>query len=212
MTKQWLQMEDKLFEKNARYIIMISRIYLFSDIYHMIDHADNVCDLALDINNKLRLDIPEKLIIAAAYLHDIFSNIRETHHLLSAQWVLDNRSNKILKDFTAKEIEMISFACKEHRASWKGSMYSSLSELISAADRGEPNTDVRLKRSYLYARSKLGKSIEASKQHAVDHIKEKYGRHIKHRAMYLSAFKQKLETEWKRLDNLEEFPEHIDLQ
>ena len=50
--------------------------YRDGDEAHLIDHADDVCDLALEINQEC----DEKLVILASYLHDLFNATNRSIH------------------------------------------------------------------------------------------------------------------------------------
>ena len=54
------------------------------DKAHLIDHADDVCNLALEINRECS----EKLVILASYIHDIFNATdRKKHNILAFEYV-----------------------------------------------------------------------------------------------------------------------------
>ena len=76
--------------------------YREGDEAHLIDHADQVCTLALKINK----DLDEKLIILASYIHDMYNAInRKIHNELAYEYVLKIQ-DKFLK--TLDEVLRIS--------------------------------------------------------------------------------------------------------
>lgn len=149
--------------------------YKTNDKSHRINHADTVCELALKINASLDEPLKEELVILAAYYHDIHSQDRANHHTMAAKHVLET-DETCLSILTEEERLQVSKAIAEHRASYKGTYSSLLSEVISSADRGKPGqARDYLKRSYDYAKSELGLSEEEALHHSRIHIKEKFG-------------------------------------
>ncbi len=58
--------------------------YRDGDEAHLIDHADDVCDLALKINQEC----DEKLVILASYIHDLFNaQNRSIHNELAYEYL-----------------------------------------------------------------------------------------------------------------------------
>ena len=117
---------------------------------HGYQHLDEVYDLAMKMKEKLNIDIPDKIIAITAYTHDMFSSInRDLHHELGYKYVLDT-SVFFLNELDSNDRYLIACAVREHRASYKGTYTSILSELISAADRGIPDIKKTVIRSYKY--------------------------------------------------------------
>ena len=163
--------------------------YEENDDAHTIVHADNVCNLALNLNNNIDI----KLIILASYIHDIFNENRKIHHELAYKYVLSTQ-DKFLKKLSSKELKLVAHAVLEHRASFKGEFYSILSEIISSADRGIPSLKNITIRSMQFNKAKADK---ASK-----HIIEKYGvnGYAKYPEIYKHYFKDEL-TKFQQLAN-----------
>jgi hypothetical protein len=162
--------------------------YENSDEAHLIDHADDVCDLALKINK----DIDEKLIILASYIHDMFNrHNREKHHILAYKYVLKT-DDIFLKKLSQEELSMVAYAVLEHRGSFKGEFYSPLSEIISSADRGKPDLEFIIKRSMKFNKQNV--------KNVYKHIKTKYGTqgYAKYPDLYKKIFQNELK-EFKRL-------------
>ena len=103
---------------------------------HGIKHVMDVMYRALHYNESLNLKLNKKEIVLASLLHDMYSgSSRKTHHILGHDYVMKSTS----KVFDGLNKESIAKAILEHRASYTGEYSSLLSELISSADRGEPN-------------------------------------------------------------------------
>ena len=166
--------------------------YENSDEAHLIDHADAVCDLALKINREC----DEKLVILAAYLHDMFNrDNRARHNELAYEYVLKT-DDKFLKTLSAEERKQVAHAVLEHRGSFKGKFYSLLSEIISAADRGVPDLDFIVIRSM--------KFNNANAQKVYEHISRKYGMngYAKYPNVYREMFSEELAMFQRLADQL----------
>ena len=132
------------------------------DEAHKIDHADSVCNLALELNSSY----DEKLIILAAYIHDIFNATdRKNHHKLAYEYTM-RADDKFLKELKKQDLELIAYAVLQHRGSFKGKFFSLLSEIISGADRGLSNLKEVIIRSCKYNKGNA--------QEVLEHIKDKY--------------------------------------
>jgi len=136
-----------------------------NDAGHQHDHVFDV------VMEAARLSGGNRNATLAAFLHDIGCGFdRDRHHEIGAELSEGLlRYNEIECD-----LDMVVKAVLEHRASWKGGYSSKVSEWVSAADRGKPDADRYLKRSYLYAKSKLGKNHEQSIQHALETIRGRF--------------------------------------
>jgi len=166
--------------------------YENSDEAHLIDHADAVCDLGLKINREC----DEKLVILAAYMHDMFNREnRPIHNELGYAYVL-KAEDKFLKELSTEELKQVAHAVLEHRASFKGEYYSSLSEVISSADRGVPDLDFIVIRSM--------KFNKGNAEDVYKHISSKYGTkgYAKYPKVYQELFREELEAFKKLADQL----------
>ncbi|HHB94095.1 MAG TPA: HD domain-containing protein [Campylobacterales bacterium] len=165
--------------------------YENGDKAHLIDHADDVCTLALKINQKC----DEKLVILASYIHDMFNAMhRPTHNELAYEYVKKS-DDKFLKELSKKERLEVANAVLEHRASFKGEFYSNLSEIISSADRGEPDLEVVVQRSMKF---------NGNAHDVYEHIKDKYGvnGYAKYPEVYRKIFKEELAYFQKEADEI----------
>lgn len=146
-----------------------------------------MCDLALEINQEC----DEKLVILASYLHDLFNATnRSVHNELAYEYVL-KAEDRFLEQLNNKELKEVAHAVLQHRASFKGEFYSSLSEIISSADRGLPDLEKVVKRSM--------KFNKGNAQSVYEHIKDKYGKngYAKYPEVYHKLFKKEL-AQFKR--------------
>jgi HD superfamily phosphodiesterase len=187
----------------------ITRIYYEgNDDAHGFVHIREVAQNVLDIceNRKESLETI-KLCLMAAYIHDIFTNVRDTHHQASANWVLEN-SDRLRRTFEIDQdgIQKVSDACLQHRASYKGNYSSLVSEIVSAADRGSPSSLKKLlERSKIFGLSHLKLDEESAKAHACAHMPEKYGRHgyAAYNDVYKEYYGSELETLWTKIDGID---------
>jgi len=120
-------------------------LYEKNDPAHKWNHAEAVMELALKINEKLKLELPENSIITASLLHDIYIHEgRDAHHIAAATGVLSRPEmacwfKELNREFNFGDSFSIVYAIYEHRASYSGDFTSPLSELVSSADRLEPD-------------------------------------------------------------------------
>jgi len=166
--------------------------YEYGDAAHLIDHADSVCDLALHINKYC----DERLVILASYMHDMFNATnRPKHDELAYAYVL-KAEDEFLQELSEKELQEVAYAVLEHRASFKGEFYSSLSAVISSADRGLPDLE------FIVIRSMKFNNGNAEDVYA--HVSSKYGSkgYAKYPEIYQEIFKDELEAFQKEADVL----------
>lgn len=179
------------------------------DSSHGVNHINSVDSLSVEMYNKLMkarnkevnpIDIL-KLRLAATF-HDCTSEKdRENHEISGAKVFKKLASNVFPSSIVNEVVKMI----EHHRASYEGLFGSELEEIISSADRGEPATlDSRIERSFKYA-SERGKNSKEAWMHAIDHMKEKFGRngYQKLPNIYLSFYKDKILKLWKEIDHLD---------
>ena len=181
-----------------------SRHWELNDPGHRIGHFSEVETCATYINEKLGLGEDPQLIMLVSYFHDLFSWSRKNHHELSHQFVLST-DYPLIAELPRDAIIEVAYACLSHRASYKGAFLSQFAELMSAADRGFPETDVeRLLVRPIRYRLNQGLSEEASREGAIAHLKEKYSAsgYARYPGLYLRAFGSELEKQQKVIDSL----------
>lgn len=142
--------------------------------------------------------------ILAVVFHDIATEGGRKGH--------EDRGVEFFRDVVLPEIDaskvdasLIECAIREHRGSFKGELSSSLSELVSSADRGCPKgLDNIVKRSYKYAIDYQNANHEEAMQHAIDHINDKYSRegYGKFPPLYINYYKNEIEKFYDDIDNL----------
>ena len=183
--KEMINFRDKVREYYKPY-------YENSDKAHLIDHPDDVCDLALRINKEYN----EKLVILASYLHDMFNReARDVHQKLAYEYVLKSE-DKFLNQLSKEERLLVAHAVLEHRGSFKGKFFSKLSAIISSADRGLPDLDYIVRRSMNFN--------NANANDVYDHIKDKYGTegYAKYPDVYREIFSNELRAFKKLADEI----------
>lgn len=158
-----------------------------------------------DVLNRARLMVAQdnRLLsdeeIAAVLFHDssLRQGDRETHHIDSAKIA----EKELKKSFDPNTISRIAKAIREHRGSYKGKYSSKLSELVSSADRGEPNLDDIIKRSYTY---QVEHNFDVPEKLVVEHIKDKYSRagYARKPEYYQRLYRDRLDDMYERVDRL----------
>lgn len=174
-----------------------------NDKAHRSEHFAAVEQCGNWINERKGYEYDPKLIVLVAWFHDLFAWERVSHHTLSAEFVLATK-HEVFSDLTDSERLMVSQACREHRASYKGDYSSVFTQMMSAADRGFPGDvgDI-LNRAVLY-RLHLGHGLDEATDGAVEHIKEKYGSagYAAYPAMYQELFGAELARQRESIDAL----------
>ena len=181
---------------------------------HGTNHIFNVMNLAemllQDNIEKFKNENEIKTLYMAIILHDCTRNIDKMEHEESAALFINvlmrysMTFNAIISDNNI-DVNLMKEAIREHRASYKGEFSSPISELLSSADRGNPESlDDRITRSFNYAKEH-GKNDHDAWMHAIDHMKEKFGRngYQKLPKMYVDFFKDKIEKLWDDIDKLD---------
>lgn len=180
-----------------------SKHWELNDRAHRDEHFIAVERCGNWINTVKGYDFDPKLIMLAAWFHDLFAWERVSHHTLSAEFVLVTKHDAF-KDLTTNQRVMVSQACREHRASYKGDYSSTFSAMISAADRGFPgDVEEMVNRAVLY-RMHLGQGLDEATDGAVEHIKEKYGTggYAAYPPMYMELFGAELAKQRAYIDAL----------
>lgn len=182
------------------------KAWKLNDKAHRIEHFQDVEETGHIINRRACNGAhDDKLILLAAYFHDMFAWSRFNHHLLSATWVrtTDYPLVEVLSD---KNRELLAQGCEYHRASGTAIFPSEFAELICSADRGRPgNVDGMVMRAFQYRKShfpKMGRK-EALKS-SVAHVKEKYGTdgYARYPNLYLKAMGNELAEQRLKIDAL----------
>lgn len=113
-------------------------------------------------------------IYAAIVFHDagLEKYGRDIHEVHGAEI-----AKRELKDlFNSRDLYLIAAAIKEHRASFKGTFTSMLSDICSSADRNAPNFEASVARSFLYTSEHHPEfSFEEKCETVAKHQRGKYG-------------------------------------
>ena len=149
--------------------------YQKNDLGHNLDHIKYVINRSLKFANEVD-DINYDMVYTIAAYHDIGHYIdAKNHEKVSAEMLLADENLKNF--FSEEEIQTMSEAVHDHRASLQEEPRSIYGKIVSSADR---NTliDVPLKRTYAY-RAKhnpndtLDEIIEESRQHIINKFGKK---------------------------------------
>ena len=160
-------------------------MYHSFDAAHQLNHAQDVIEqslrLATTISNSSRYMNPDgtKTVIStnmaytiAAY-HDLgLQEDRKTHHLVSGRIIREDK--QLLQWFTPEQIETMTQAVEDHRASSDHEPRSIYGKIVAEADR-LIDTETILRRTIQYGFKHypdFGK--EAHIQRALEHLDEKY--------------------------------------
>lgn len=179
---------------------ILKPIYEKHDLAHKWNHAIAVTNLALDMNEKLLLGIYKASIFIAGLCHDIGlgdnGKNRNLHHLIGVKVLQQLPEIMELIDRWNIDEDLMFSAIEEHRGSYTGEYSSILSELISSADRLEPEERqlmIRCKQTY--------KEFEPGFQK----IQEKYvkGGYARWPKIYVDYFGERLDTYQKNLADRE---------
>jgi hypothetical protein len=174
-----------------------------NDPAHRIEHFSEVERCGHHINEVLDLGEKPKLIMLAAYFHDLFAWTRVNHEILSCEFVTSS-DYSVFNDLLKIERTSVAIACLHHRASFKGTFTWKLDALINSADRMFPseNIDGLIHRSLVCSIHNVGryKAVNAT----YEHVKEKFGStgYARYPEMYVEVFKEELKQQQLRVDNL----------
>lgn len=180
-----------------------------NDVAHRQDHFDDVYRLGVKLNDAFDFGYLDEDIFAVAYFHDLFSWSRVNHHELSHQFILTTDCEiitRLLGKTGSFGRELVSKACLEHRASFKGEYSSKFSELMASADRGEiTSVEDRVRdivtRAYKFAVSNGSPNpLEVT----LEHMTEKFGSngYQKLPTMYSEFYKELLHEVKLTIDSL----------
>lgn len=172
-----------------------------NDRGHDIGHPLDVLITAFDIDMKLKLGIDVDDIISAVFIHDMFVHLgRSEHHVRACEFAM-NKEYPLKSSLTKEQQKRVARAVREHRASYTGSFYSELSELISSADRGMPDFNKHIERAFI---NRHDKGEDDPRAGAIAHIKEKYGTggYARYPYMYIKVYGDQITAQRAWLDSL----------
>ena len=173
--------------------------YTMNDLGHNIDHIKYVIKRSLKFAQQIK-NINYDMVYTIAAYHDVGYYIdAKNHEKVSAEILLGD--NKLKDFFTEDEIQTMSEAVYDHRASLKGKPRSIYGEIVSSADR-ETSVDVQLQRMYKYRLKHYpDKSLDWMIEDVRLYLINKFGKNgYAHDKMYFKDFEyEKLLEEFKVL-------------
>lgn len=199
-----------LFRKQLQH--HLKPFYSKNDDAHQEPHFEEVFTTAKVLRNYLNLPYRDELLLATAYVHDIFTGEdRENHHTLSSDFVRERKLELLELVLTSEELWLLEYACLEHRASYEGGFTSRYSQLFNAADRGRPlGWKDLFDRSVAYRSTRdTNQVIPLYKIHrdVIDHLADKFSTkgYARYPDMYMRVFGDDLYLQQRHVDELVEW-------
>lgn len=148
-------------------------LYDHFDKAHQRDHVHMVIQQSLELAGRMDVDI--NMVYAIAAYHDIgLCEGRERHHLVSAQMMLVDATLK--KWFSDNQLQTMSEAVADHRASTDHAPRSIYGKIVAEADRFI-DPDVIILRTVQYGMEHYPELDKAGHyERMLHHLHEKYGR------------------------------------
>ena len=193
--------------------------YEKNDEGHRIDHIEYVIRRSLNFAKKVK-DINLDMVYTIAAYHDITHHINpKTHEIDSAKYLKDDKN--LREFFTEEEINIMSDAVADHRASNESEPRTIYGKIVSSADR---NTilDAPFKRTYAYRlKNSPDSTLEQIIKESYDHLVSKFGnkgyakekmyfedleykKFLSDLNYYLSDY-ELFKKEYKRINNIKEW-------
>lgn len=119
---------------------------------HGKEHIKDVIQRSFELIKEFNLEVDANMVFVIAAYHDIgYKEDKENHEKVSAEKFLEDE--EIKKFFNEEQIQIISEAIVDHRASLEYEARSIYGKIVSSADR-EISVENMLKRSFLYQSDK----------------------------------------------------------
>lgn len=119
---------------------------------HGKEHINDVIQRSFELIKEFNLEVDANMVYVIAAYHDIgYKEDKENHEKVSADKFLEDE--EIKKFFNEEQIQIISEAIIDHRASLEYEARSIYGKIVSSADR-EISVENMLKRSFLYQSDK----------------------------------------------------------
>lgn len=140
---------------------------------HGIEHIQNVINRSLELSQNYNVDLDIVYTIAA--FHDIGHSVdAKKHEIISAE--IFEKDETMKQFFTSPNRKIIKEAIEDHRASAKTKPRSIYGKIISSADRGIPNIEERIVRTYYYGKKHYPELNEKEQKKRIEkHLKNKFG-------------------------------------
>ena len=146
--------------------------YSNNDLGHNIDHITHVIKRSFKFADTIP-NINYDIVYTVAAYHDIAHYIDNTNHeKISSEIVLKDENLK--QFFNDDEIQVISEAVYDHRASLESEPRSIYGKIVSSADRNV-SVNTLLKRTYEYTKNNFNLGLEDTIEKCWKHIINKYG-------------------------------------
>ena len=144
------------------------------DLVHGLDHIYYVIERSLKFANSLD-NINKDMVYTIAAYHDLGYEINAKMHEIISAKMLKNDKN-LTKHFTNEQIDIMSQAVKDHRASMKGEPETIYGKIVSSADRNT-SIDMVLIRAFNH-KLKTCKDLDVEEiiQETRNHIISKFGK------------------------------------
>lgn len=170
-----------------------------NDAAHRAAHFEEVFVTGLEISNRLSLGVDERELLFAAYFHDLFAWSRMNHHELSWEFVQGTDHPLIAEYLSAEARHRVAWACRQHRASYRGEFVSQFSELVNSADRGRPGRVADMvQRAVDYRTSRFpDMPPDETLRESIRHVQEKFGHggYARYPAMYEHCYSVELRAQ-----------------
>lgn len=138
---------------------------------HRRDHAEYVIAQALQLASHYSVN-PDMVYVAAAFHDTGLCENRETHHIVSAKIIREDR--RLVEWFSPGEIDIIADAAEDHRASSDHEPRSIYGKLIAEADR-QIIPEVVIRRTIQFGlKNYPDMDQEGHWQRTLDHLHKKY--------------------------------------
>jgi exopolyphosphatase/pppGpp-phosphohydrolase len=182
-------------------ITFVEHYYKRNDLSHQLDHAIEVLNRAIMFKKYFNLDVLDAEIIAAALLHDVQLYLGRSNHHEAGAIFATNEQYPGKADMSLESQRRVASAIREHRASYAGKYSSTLSELISSADRDVPDENSV---GILMTRCLKCRTGSDAKQDAIEYLKNKYGTngYARYPQMYESFYGKMILNRSKAIDML----------
>ncbi len=151
--------------------------YATNDQGHGLEHIKYVIKRSLRFareNNKKRDSLVDmNMVYVIAAYHDVGHHIdAKNHEKVSAEMLKNDKG--LLDFFGQEEIETMSQAVEDHRASAQNLPRNIYGEIVSSADR---NTEIAhaLKRTYQYNLARGESDVNKNMLISISHLKDKFG-------------------------------------
>lgn len=149
----------------------------FNDLAHQHKHIERVINYGMELCDHFAVDSRVRLmVLTGCLMHDLGCRYdRKTHHFISYGMTFELLRCHAPDLFNAEETKLVALSCLEHRASYKGSHSSKISELVALADRGPLDYNELIDRCVQFNLKKKDTTPAYVLDYAVRHLEDKCG-------------------------------------